>query len=410
MSNHIERRANLWYATLTIPKDARETIGKMKFIQSLGTANKREAITRAAPLVSLWKSKIEEARGNEGAVDNEALRWKGYLANAKGVELHVLEETLLDKAKVMEAEHGEHIAGSFYQIAMGYSTPLNSNHEKWKDQLTHVAKTKDQMIKDVDVFLNKFQTIERVTKLEARNWINEIIEAGNSVGTAKRILMAARNYWGYLRIQDVVGIDNEPLTLKGLLPTAKKTKKKGWIPFDPSSIVTLWKEANLRSDQTLADLIFLGAYTGARIEEICSLKLENLSEASFKVVDSKTNAGIREVPIHSELIDTIKRLKESSQDGYLLTNLTFNKYGDRSNNLGKRFGKLKTSMGFSTDHVFHSIRKTLVTLLENAGVSEGVTADIVGHEKKTMTYGLYSGGNSLTVKKEAIDKVKYPFN
>jgi integrase len=67
-------------------------------------------------------------------------------------------------------------------------------------------------------------------------------------------------------------------------------------------------------------------------------------------------------------------------------------------------------MGFSTDHVFHSIRKTLVTLLENAGVSEGVTADIVGHEKKTMTYGLYSGGNSLTVKKEAIDKVKYPFN
>jgi hypothetical protein len=43
-------------------------------------------------------------------------------------------------------------------------------------------------------------------------------------------------------------------------------------------------------------------------------------------------------------------------------------------------------------HVFHSISKTVVTLLENAGVSENVAADIVGHEKPRITYGLYSGG------------------
>lgn len=42
--------------------------------------------------------------------------------------------------------------------------------------------------------------------------------------------------------------------------------------------------------------------------------------------------------------------------------------------------------------MFHSIRKTVITMLENAGVSENVAADIVGHEKPRIAYGPYSGG------------------
>jgi hypothetical protein len=50
----------------------------------------------------------------------------------------------------------------------------------------------------------------------------------------------------------------------------------------------------------------------------------------------------------------------------------------------------------------------VVTLLENAGVSENLAADTVGHDKPRITYGLYSGGASLVVKAEALEKVKYP--
>jgi integrase len=58
-------------------------------------------------------------------------------------------------------------------------------------------------------------------------------------------------------------------------------------------------------------------------------------------------------------------------------------------------------------HVFHSIRRTVVTLLDNAGVPENVVADIVGHDKPSITFGLYSGGSSLVVKREAIEKLSY---
>ena len=52
--------------------------------------------------------------------------------------------------------------------------------------------------------------------------------------------------------------------------------------------------------------------------------------------------------------------------------------------------------------MFHSIPKTAATVFEQAGVPEGVTADIIGHEKQTMTYGLYSGGTCVKQRHEAI--------
>jgi len=36
-----------------------------------------------------------------------------------------------------------------------------------------------------------------------------------------------------------------------------------------------------------------------------------------------------------------------------------------------------------------------------------IAADILGHEKKTMSYGLYSSGSSHKQKAEAIAKVTY---
>lgn len=57
--------------------------------------------------------------------------------------------------------------------------------------------------------------------------------------------------------------------------------------------------------------------------------------------------------------------------------------------------------------VFHSIRHTVVTMLEEAGVMEATVASITGHSYPTMTFGLYSGGVSLARKAEALAKLAY---
>jgi len=49
----------------------------------------------------------------------------------------------------------------------------------------------------------------------------------------------------------------------------------------------------------------------------------------------------------------------------------------------------------------------VITIFENHRIPEGVSADIVGHEKKTMTYGLYSGGSGAKLKFDAIKKIRF---
>ncbi len=68
---------------------------------------------------------------------------------------------------------------------------------------------------------------------------------------------------------------------------------------------------------------------------------------------------------------------------------------------------MKRATGFGEDRVVHSIRETVANLLGNAGVPEGVAADIIDREKPTVTYGLHSGGASLQTKTTAIKKLNY---
>ncbi|MCK0512351.1 tyrosine-type recombinase/integrase [Aromatoleum buckelii] len=417
---NIERRNNTWYATLHVPSDVREKLGKSKFFQTLKTSHKATAESRASVLVARWKTEITQARG--GASDpfiEEALVWRRELQHNPDPE--VVHSLMLEHAEeVVEPSKGLAAARAFVSIAIGQYRPLSQIIPEWKASQQHLAaKTVDQMVKDVGRMVQQFPTIEGINRKSVREWLDGLSKGDKplSPSSITRIVGFCRNFWRYLQeTQEVPEDEDTPFVVPSFAKVSKRNgTKKGWIPFHPSDVVRLHAEAT-KNDQPLADLILLGAYTGARIEELCSLKLADVGADYLRITDAKTEAGNRTVPIHSALVETVERLKKTrkanpetgSDDGYLLSGLTFNKYGDRSNAIGKRFGRLKDELGYGEQQVFHSIRKTVVTMLENAGVSENLTADIVGHDKPRITYGLYSGGASLEVMREAIERIRYP--
>src|SRR5262249_28130096 len=148
--------------------------------------------------------------------------------------------------------------------------------------------------------------------------------------------------------------------------------------FTAAEVAQLHRAAVESGDQQLGDLIALGMFTGCRIEELCALPIDKVMGDHIEIEDAKTDAGWRKVPVHSEIRATVARLVRDSSDGFLLSGLAPNKYGDRSARIGKRFGHLKTRLGYEEPHVFHSIRKTVTTLLENAGVVVNVIDDLLG--------------------------------
>jgi len=109
--------------------------------------------------------------------------------------------------------------------------------------------------------------------------------------------------------------------------------------------------------------------------------------------------------VHPALKPVVARLMQDSTDDYLIPVFTQNQYGKRSHAISKAFGRLRTSLGFGPQYVFHSIRNTVVTYLARADVSGPLIAELVGHETGTVTFDVYARGASAAQKLEAISKL-----
>jgi len=423
----LERRRRVWYALHTVPPRLRKAIGKVRFVVSLGTEDEDTAKRRAAVIEAKWLSDIAKGRtGNGDHIDQDAEFWRKALEESPPEHRDMLRNQIADEAEeriqraasrkgiVDERDPEYHLlpehesAERFFAAATGQLVAFDAHLEEWLAHSNNVQKSKDMKASTVRAFTQDFPFIQDVKRKAVQGWVNRQAKGGKKAATISRALSELRGYWSYLTSIEAVQEDSLPLEkLSVPRPSSKDASEDTRQPFEAMEVVGLLKGAVEREDEQLADLIRLGMWSGARLEELSALKVKDVKPAYFEVKDAKSPAGRRQIPIHSKLRTTMRRLIRDSKDGYVLSGLSANKYKDRGNAVGKRFGRLKTSMGFGAAHVFHSIRKTVATMLENAGVVENVAADIIGHDKPTMTYGLYSGGNSLKVKQAAIEKLNY---
>lgn len=424
---YLERRRRRWFAFHDLPADVHKALGKKRFTASLGTEDRSIAARRAAVLEAKWRGEIERARKcTTDHIERDASFWRKLLLDTPPDERDVMRDIIADEAQervqraasrlgiIDEREPGfddlpvHQEAARFVKIATGQLVKLEEHLDEYLATLQNEAKTVDMKRSSIKKFAEAFPYVQDVQRREVQKWVNKEAQDGKAIATVRRSLSELRGYWSYLQSIETASDDALPFAKLVIPKPSKGSNGEDRKAFEPSEVVTLLRSAVERKDGQLADLIRLGMWTGARIEELCALRVANVKDDHFDIEDAKTPAGWRKVPIHSKLKATIRRLIRDSKDGFVLSGLTANKYGDRSNAIGKRFGRLKVALGFGEPHVFHSIRRTVTTLLDNAGVPENVAADIVGHDKPTMTYGLYSGGSSLVTKRKALEKIGYP--
>lgn len=239
--------------------------------------------------------------------------------------------------------------------------------------------------------------------------------------TKKQHLWACNTFWKWAKKYDTEWRERFATTQNPFndhdLPSIKG-ERIIYEAFTQSQVEFLHAKALEKSDQNLANLIAIGAYTGCRLEEIGHIRkidctFENGLPSSFNIPDAKTRAGIREVPIHPNLAPLMAELLKSSIDDYLLPGRELNesnKYRHRLDATGKRFGRLKTTNNFGRSHVFHSIRKTAITLVHQADARMEVMAGLFGHETGLITLDIYSSGPSLEQKRKVIELLDYEFD
>jgi integrase len=414
---YLVKRKQGFYAVVEIPKALRHAFNsKPRFLQSLTTTDQRVAERRLPIVIARWKELIEKAKGNHDPATNfmwELMEWRKAIASEtddenKSITLGIATDWL----EALKDKKGDEAATEAAAVIFDNVQPLLPNFLPWTQTIKHLAaKTQDLQKLSVNHLCNHFNTTAKIDKAAVKQYLTTLkAEKNLSDKTLSLRLTFMRNFIGYL--DDEHGTNLLPLFTMAALGrniSAKTAKQRAWIPFTAEQVSKLYQAAleKKKPDYALADLIAFGAYTGCRIEELAQLKSVHFTLGGFRVEDSKTSAGIREVPLHPALANMVKRLKEKAADGFLLDGSDEGAFGKRSDALGKRFGHLKTKLGFGDQHVFHSIRKTVVSQLEQAGVNENITADIVGHDKPRITYGLYSAGASMAQKADALSRVAY---
>ena len=417
-------RHQTYWAVHDVPPSLRNAVGRRRFYESLGTGDRGQAKIKAAVCEAQWLAAIERARRGTDITEETAF-WRQRLRDCKtDEERDWLQERILDAGSKRagmdwhEADEpgndaGRDVLERFVWMAMGGLVPFAEHLDEYLATVSGGIEAKSLHMKRTNLvrFGKLFETTADVERTAVQRWANAEVGNGAARATVLRAIGDFRGYWKYLVTVGAAREHPDPLDKFSLATatTSKNSKADARKAFSAADVRNLLAEARKHDDEELSDLIELAMWTGARREELCALRVEkvHLKAGYFEVEDAKTEAGWRQVPIHSKLAPKMKRLVTASKTGFVLSGLPANKYGVRGGAVGKRFASLRTSLGFGRQHVFHSIRKTVATLLEDAGVPENVAADILGHEKTTMTYGLYSGGTSLKTKRAAIEKLDY---
>lgn len=157
------------------------------------------------------------------------------------------------------------------------------------------------------------------------------------------------------------------------IPEGKKTTRQV-IPKDV--IDKLWE----RTDQEMVKQILLYIYTGCRWFELHDLEPEHCHPDYIEIVASKTEAGVRIVP----LCDKIKKILPVEP---IPSYDVFNKYFKQ------------VLPGY---HI-HDTRHTFITMLTEAGVDSRIIKSIVGHKGQDITE--HYTHITLEVKLEAVNRL-----
>lgn len=169
-------------------------------------------------------------------------------------------------------------------------------------------------------------------------------------------------------------------------------------------------------------LPLLGLYTGARLGELCQLRVDDVKRseggtpfirihADEKGMSLKTKNSQRSFPLHPELgrigfMQFVAQQREAGQVHLFPEVLVDGRSpGYRSSKLFTNFRK---AVGVNSDGVcFHSFRHTFRDALRNAGIDREIAEVLGGWSNDNRTSSRYGEGYAIEALSESIAKVKY---
>jgi integrase len=445
---YLDLMKSTWFVRLAVPAVAQPVIGAKWFKASTHESDPDKANAVAAPILAGWRRRIRAARGKvqepvradfrKLASEYQQIRGKPLDETGAAIVMDVIGFVMNrigghDIGQVVDtmgtANNMNDVfasAGKLAEIleakaheALGLRTPFLTYLDCWRKVATQQGKTLDQMLST----LNKFgdavtEPMETLSGRHVQKWLDEMMNEKNGKpadkGTKQRKLSDIRPYWKYLQNYEHVSADSNPFDNRTVSnrETDAEAALRERQAFTVDDVPTLWEKATEQNDHALADLIRLAAYSGARLGELMNLTKSSIitedTITCIHIIRGKTRNARRIFPVHSAILDLVKRLDaDAGANGFLI----YCGAENRADTMSKRFGRMKSEMGYDEHYTFHCLRHSVIEAFRNVHCPLEIRNRIVGHEdgKERVNTGAGYGGLSAKSKSKWIEKaIKYP--
>lgn len=158
--------------------------------------------------------------------------------------------------------------------------------------------------------------------------------------------------------------------------------------FTKAQVKTVWK---WKDSNEYFTAILMMIYSGVRIGEFLDLKKENVNLEGkwFDIIASKTEAGIRKVPIHDKVLPFFQEWMTKNDCEYLISTPEGKHFVYR-NFYDSYWTPLIAQAGLPDKLTPHCTRHTCISMLTTAGVDERIIKKIVGHKGQGVTETVYT--------------------
>jgi len=371
----------------------------------------------------------------------EALEFARYYAKAEGAERDVLDDAITTRAEelagspasVVDDDTGEVVmvhdpakearALAYATLARRQATPLLTHHEAYLAHQHVKPRTLGDDMRSVRYLAAWCEkagvppTVEAITRRVAVRFADDMASVAGSLSpvTLNKYLRRLSRYWQWMAHREHIETDVWRGVTLSAPPAAHNEEERASTEDEMRKL--LFGPAT----QEMHDLMRIAALTGARLDAIVSLSVDDCEDGLFVFKPQKKERSPRAVPIHPELQAIVQRRTKGreAEDG------PFPEWPAPRSSSSQRERSFKASNDFTAYRRevkvdarvpgkrraltnFHSFRRWFITMAERADQPEHIIAAVVGHKRTGMTLGRYSAGPVMEQAKRCVEAVRLP--
>ncbi|MDR6953761.1 integrase [Ancylobacter sp. 3268] len=250
--------------------------------------------------------------------------------------------------------------------------------------------------------------ISRTEVLKFRDWwMTKVEKEGLRAYTANRSFTDIK---GMLAVVDgALRTSFHAVWEKVSLPETNKTKLRKRPMFDPDWVQERFLAADALNSLNLDArlIVYVMIETGMRLGEVCNLRAQDIRVTDaiphVEVAErddrrQKTEYSIRRIPLVGVALWALRQAPQG-----------FPRYADNADSASAAINKQITALKLrqSPRHTIYSLRHTFQFRIENAGASDRMQADLMGHE---FGRPLYGDGPEMKRRQALLDGIKFTWS